>query len=195
MEVELELVAGRECGPCNACCIYLTIDDPELQKPQGFRCRNNQKDGRCGIYDDRPHACQTFFCGWRRLKWMRDTLRPDMSGVLVRLHYEVSRIDESKQLGVVFTLLTNAALKAEGLAEAVAAAVAANVPVYLNVPGPPGQTSAQGRINEALAEAVAFKDKAAVLEVLRRARAQGKHGERATITFDEKKGATARRSR
>jgi len=34
------LVPNRECGDCNVCCAALTIDDPALQKPPGFRCRN-----------------------------------------------------------------------------------------------------------------------------------------------------------
>src|SRR5580693_3027169 len=83
-----DLVAGRECGPCNACCTALTIDDPDLQKVQGYRCKHSQRDGGCGIYAARPQTCQEFFCGWRRLKWVRETLRPDRSGVLVQLQYE-----------------------------------------------------------------------------------------------------------
>jgi hypothetical protein len=107
------------------------------------------------------------------MKWVREPLRPDRSGVLIRLHGEDSKT-RGKQLGIALTLLTHAALKAEGLAETVAAAVAANVPVYFHEPGPPGHTAAIGRINEVLAGAVAAKDKAGVLEVLRQAKAQAR---------------------
>ena len=72
------------------------------------------------------------------------------------------------------------ALKAEGLAESVAAAVAA---VYLQVPGPPGYTSSQARSNDALRHAVMTKDKPAVLQVLRQARALGEKGERRRIAL------------
>ena len=180
---ELELVPGRTCGTCNVCCVDLTIDDPELQKVQGYRCRNTLPDKGCAIYDTRPHACRTFYCGWRRLKWIRETLRPDNSGVLVRLQYERSAGTKTPRLGVIFTLLNNAALNAEGLAETVAAAIAANIPVYLHVPGPPGYTSSQARINDVLSDAVQTKDKAAVLQILRRARAQGRAGKHDPIVL------------
>ncbi|HET6240331.1 MAG TPA: hypothetical protein VFE41_35990 [Acetobacteraceae bacterium] len=170
--VEPELVAGRECGSCNVCCVALTIDDPELKKPQGYRCRNALPDNSCAIYATRPHTCREFYCGWRQLKWIRETLRPDRSGVLVRLHVEVS--DGTPRMGVVFSLLTHAALKADGLAETIAAGVLADVPVFLHVPGPPGYTASQVRINEAVQHAVLTKDKPALLQTLRRLRAIGR---------------------
>jgi hypothetical protein len=169
----VDLVEGRACGTCNVCCVVLTIDEPTLRKPEGYRCKHLTAEKSCGIYDTRPEACRLFHCGWRLLKWVREPLRPDRSGVLIRLHGEDSKT-RGKQLGIALTLLTHAALKAEGLAETVAAAVAANVPVYLHEPGPPGHTAAIGRINEVLAGAVAAKDKAGVLEVLRQAKAQAR---------------------
>ena len=175
------LVAGRTCGSCNVCCVELTIEDPELQKVQGYRCPHAQRDNSCGIYAARPHTCRTFYCGWRRLKWIRESLRPDRSGVLVRLHGSISKTDGTKRLGVEFTLLNAAALKAEGLAESVAAAVAGGVPVYLCIPGRPGYTAAQARIDGVLRDAVHAKDKAAVLRILREVRAKGRHGERQRI--------------
>jgi hypothetical protein len=172
--VEPELVAGRECGSCNVCCVALTINDPELQKLQGHRCRNARPDNSCAIYETRPQTCRTYYCGWRRLKWIRETLRPDRSGVLVRLHNIVSKETRTYRQGVIFTLLTGAALKADGLAETVAAAVAADVPVFLHVPGPPGHTSSQVQINEVLHDAVVTRDKPAVLKILGRIRAIGR---------------------
>lgn len=184
----LPLVEGRTCGTCNVCCVALTIKDPELQKPQGIRCRHAQPDNSCAIYATRPQQCREFFCGWRHLKWIREPLRPDLSGVLVRMHGVVSRTTGEVEHGVVFTLLNAAALRAEGLAESVAAAVAARVPVFLNVPGPPGYTSAQVRINDVLEEAVRVKDKAAVLAILRKVRRLGLKGEREKIRLDAPAG-------
>ncbi len=178
-----QLVAGRTCGSCNVCCVELTIDDAELQKVQGYRCPHTQRDHSCGIYGTRPHTCRAFYCGWRRLKWIREPLKPDRSGVLVRLHGEISKTDGTKRLGVEFTLLNAAALKAEGLAESIAAAVAAEVPVFLSIPGPPGYTYAQVRINEVLHDAVYAKDKAAVLSILRKVRTMGRSGERRRIVL------------
>jgi Fe-S-cluster containining protein len=189
--VESQLIAGRDCGSCNVCCVALTIDDPELQKPQGYRCRNTQRDHSCAIYERRPQTCRSFNCSWRQLKWIRDTMRPDISGVLVRMHREISRQTGEERMGVIFMLLTKKALMAEGLAESVAAAVAADVPVYLQVPGPPGYTSSQAPMNDVLRHAVMTNDKPAVLEVLRRARAQGENGERRRIVLKPRKAQSS----
>lgn len=185
------LVPGRECGTCNVCCVALTIDDPDLQKPQGYKCHHAERDHSCAIYATRPQTCRTFFCGWRQLKWIRGTMRPDKSSVLVRMQRNVSRETGEEQLGVIFMLLSKAALKAEGLAESVAAAVAAEVPVWLNVPGKPGYTSSLARINDVLRHAVFTKDKAGVLEILRRARAQGEKGERRRIVLKNRNAEVA----
>jgi hypothetical protein len=170
--VPLPLVAGRECGSCNACCVHLTIDEPELRKAQGIRCHNALADNSCAIYASRPKTCRLYFCGWKILKWIKEPMRPDRSGVLVRLRSDGT----GRPTAVVFTLLTEAAVHAEGLAESVAAAVQAGVPVYLSVPGPPGHTSAIGRINAVLEDAVAARDKAAMLRILAEARAEGAQG-------------------
>jgi hypothetical protein len=191
VSADLPLVAGRSCGECNVCCVALTIDDPELQKVQGYRCPHAQADHSCGIYATRPQACRAFYCGWRRLKWVREPLRPDRSGVLIRLHGEISRKDGSRRLGVMITLLNRAALKAEGLAETVAAAISAEVPVWLHIPGPPGHTAAQARLNDALREPVRARDKAAVLRILREGYAIGRAGEFRPITL-AREGAVSR---
>jgi hypothetical protein len=176
LSLEGRLVPGRSCGTCNVCCVVLTIDDEAMQKPQGYRCRNTLPDKSCRIYETRPQMCRTFYCGWRLLKWVNEPLRPDVSGVLVRLQKEVPVDGQPTRYGVEFTLLNSAALKADGLAESVAAAVAADVPVWLSVPGPPGYTSSQARINDVLRQAVITMDKAAVLRILREARSKGLRG-------------------
>lgn len=183
------LVAHRSCGDCNVCCVALTIDDPEMQKLQGYRCKNTLPNRGCAIYDARPNTCREFHCGWRKLKWVREPLRPDKSGVLVRLHYSVAEPGQPPVLGVVFTFLTNNALKAEGLAESVAAAVAAGIPVHVNIPGPPGYTSGQARIDEVLTLAVMTKDKKGILDILRQARVQGKAGNFKPIVLSDRSGA------
>lgn len=159
----------------------LTIDDPELQKPQGYRCRNAQPDNGCAIYSTRPNTCRQFNCGWRLLRFVREPLRPDRSGVLFRMHMEKSSTTGAETMGVIVTLLNSASLKAEGLAESVAAAVHANVPVFLSVPGPPGFTSGIARINDAVADAVAFKDKPGLLRLLGQAYRKGRTGDHAPI--------------
>lgn len=176
-------IPDRECGPCNACCVHLTINDVELQKPNGIRCPNNGPDNRCTIYETRPQTCRTFYCGWRLLKWVRPTLRPEESGVLIRMLYRRDGQTGEGQSGISVILLNKTAAKAEGLAETVAAGIAAGVPVYISIPGPPGYTSGQARLNEVLADAVALRDKAEVQRVLRQAYVQGKHGNHRKIVL------------
>lgn len=173
------VLPDRQCGTCNVCCISLTIDEPKLKKVQGFRCRNLTAEKTCGIYPDRPETCRKFECGWRLLKWVKATLRPDRSRVLITM-----RETKDDGLGIAVGLLDRSALKAEGLAETIAAAVAAGRPVFLVVPGPPGHTSGHARIDHALAHAVATRDKAAILEFLRKARHAGEAGKTVPIRLD-----------
>jgi hypothetical protein len=178
----LPLVSGRECGECNVCCVDLTIDDPALQKPQGVRCPNAMADNGCAIYDSRPDTCRTFFCGWRMLRWVKPTLRPDTSGVLVTLTYhdktsrmlQPGEIDSRALTGVMFCLLREEGLDADGLAESVAAAVASGTIVHFSVPGPPGLPSAIVRIDESLKPAVQNRDKTGLLNALRAAWREGR---------------------
>lgn len=169
-EDALPLVPGRECGPCGVCCSALTIDEPELQKPQGVRCGNLRGEGGCAIYAARPGVCREFHCGWRRLKWVKESLRPDRSDVLIRLEWGAAEKGGGMQRGIGLGLLSEKALKADGLAETVAAAIAAELPVKLYVPGPPGFTTTSARINEYLVGPVKARNRKEVLAVLRRLR-------------------------
>lgn len=185
---QTRLVEGRSCGTCDVCCVALTIDGPELRKVQGYRCQHLQPGQGCAIYATRPHTCRTFYCGWRRLKWVRESLRPDRSGVLVKLDGEIGP-GGTERLGVSFTLLNRTALKADGLAETVAAAVAARVPVFLRIPGPPGYTSAQAKLNAHLESAVATKNQAQQLRILAQAHRQGRLGERRRVVLSGQGGS------
>lgn len=171
------LVPGRGCATCDVCCISLTIDDPDLRKAQGHRCVNLRPDGGCTIYATRPRTCRDFHCGYRRLDWVPDTLRPDLSRVLIGLQFDGPPSDPTRRLGVWFSLLDDAGPEAEGLAETVAAAVAAGMPVWLHVPGPPGYTTAAARIDTVMREAARTGNLATVLHILHLAHARGKEGE------------------
>ena len=163
---------GRECGACNVCCVALTIDDPALRKVQGVRCPNAQADNGCAIYDSRPRTCRSFLCGWRLLRWVRPGLRPHESGVLVRLG--VRTVGGRRQDTVIVTLLREAGLEAEGVAETVAAPVRAGLAVFLEIAGPPGRTYGTARVDEALADVVRRGAKAEMLAMLRGFWAQGR---------------------
>ncbi len=178
---QMPLVPGRECGTCNACCTALTVNDGGLFKPQGIPCPNLTQAGLCGIYEDRPSDCAAFYCGYRRLKWVKDTLRPDQSGVLVVIGY----INPAKwEVGVSITLLTEQALDAPGLLQTVASAIAIGMPLDLIVPGPPGHTSGWARINDALAGPVQAKDFAAIRQILQDTRDMLAVGEHRPLTPD-----------
>lgn len=76
-----DLVQGRECGSCTACCKIPKIDTPSLRKAAGVLCPNCT-GSNCAIYEARPEPCRTFFCLWRQVATMPDELRPDRIGVM-----------------------------------------------------------------------------------------------------------------
>jgi len=162
------LVEGRSCGACGVCCLVLTVREPDLQKLPGHRCPHSREHDGCAVYATRPRICRGYYCGWRTMKWVRPTLRPDISHVLVNPVYGLPQPDMAPRDAVGFILLSPAALDAEGLAESVAAAVAADVPTFITTPGPPGFAGPEIQLNELLAMAVWTRDKAALLRALRR---------------------------
>ncbi|MDG1437670.1 MAG: hypothetical protein P8P98_01740, partial [Emcibacteraceae bacterium] len=78
------LVPSRECGECTACCVELTIEDPDLVKLPGVKCQHLNRKGGCGIYDTRPKTCKNWYCMWRFLPNLDDTWRPDLKGVMIK---------------------------------------------------------------------------------------------------------------
>jgi len=54
----------RSCGSCSLCCKLLSIEGVE-DRPGWTWCKHCRPGkGGCSIYDDRPHACRSFVCGW-----------------------------------------------------------------------------------------------------------------------------------
>ncbi|MCP5382310.1 MAG: YkgJ family cysteine cluster protein [Kordiimonadaceae bacterium] len=87
MDTDL-LVKDRECGECAACCIELIIEDPDLVKLPGVKCKNLKKNGGCNIYQTRPKTCREWFCMWRFLPLLTDEWRPDKMGILIKREYD-----------------------------------------------------------------------------------------------------------
>jgi len=82
----LEKHLTRKCGDCYACCVHLGIE--ELRKWPGQTCKHLDgtiADKRCTVYENRPKACSSYYCGWIANMGPED-LRPDKSGVLVTLY-------------------------------------------------------------------------------------------------------------
>jgi hypothetical protein len=57
-----QVAPGKSCGTCMMCCKLPLIE--ELEKPSGQWCRHAVLRKGCGIYDNRPSVCQSFYCLW-----------------------------------------------------------------------------------------------------------------------------------
>lgn len=77
----LLVIAGQTpCDGCTACCTAVGVR--EIDKAQGERCRF-EREGGCGIYEQRPSSCADFYCGWRfRLAGLGPEDRPDKTGIV-----------------------------------------------------------------------------------------------------------------
>ncbi len=165
--LELRLVAGRECGSCNVCCVVPKIDEPALQKLPGCVCPNALGDGSCAIYEQRPRTCRDFYCGWRLADWIDERLRPDQSGIFIRLSGDPSLATGKYPFSMMVTVPAPDRFSAPGLVETVLTAINAELATYLIVPGPPGYTSLRIPLNRLLRSAAARNEKPAVLSSLR----------------------------
>lgn len=76
------LVDGRSCEGCTLCCKLLRIR--ELDKPPGVWCQHCSIGVGCTIYDQRPSACERFFCAYRLSPELDEHWRPAASQIMVR---------------------------------------------------------------------------------------------------------------
>ena len=159
------LVAGRECGECQACCIAPAIDTADIQKRPGSPCHHSLQGG-CNIYESRPDVCRTFFCGWRRSRDFPDNFRPDQSGVLAVL--EVNDQPQFQPLAAALHLVGNPlkTVRRPEFLDFVARSVRNNIALYLLLPAGPGMRSARLPLNNPLLKEAAAKSRAEVKTVL-----------------------------
>ncbi len=85
--------AGRECGPCTACCEGWAEGEIRGHRMHpGQPCHflappveRTQAASPCRIYEERPESpCRRFVCGWRATgSPFPDHFRPDESGVIL----------------------------------------------------------------------------------------------------------------
>jgi len=156
-----KLVADRNCGGCTVCCDYLGIDEPDLQKPARMLCKHCRTEGGCAIYQSRPHLCRTWYCGWRKIGWLSEALRPDRSGVLIRFINE-SPPGYAGNIAVVFDAIGGCdAILAREVMQAIGRLIAANVATFLVVPSLPGHLSTRLLLNQDMAAPLAQHDDAA----------------------------------
>ena len=64
------------------CCKVMRI--PELNKPGDIMCSHAQVGKGCTIYENRPHSCQQFFCGWRLDPSIDALWKPDVCRFVLR---------------------------------------------------------------------------------------------------------------
>jgi hypothetical protein len=128
----------RACGPCNACCVELKIDVPELRKKARVPCQHLTASG-CGIYAKRPPVCQQFLCGWRLFEELGDDWRPDRSGVMVmrKAPAELPVLWRGAPYGVHLVIIGGeAAVTRQAFAGYVARQLKSAIPVFLSAASP-----------------------------------------------------------
>jgi hypothetical protein len=138
------LVPGRVCGDCKVCCIVPPIDEPEMQKIPNALCRHRLKEG-CNIYENRPSACRTYFCGWRRLAFLDEDWRPDRSGVLIESGTASTVGPEAVVLILVADPLKT--VRQQRFLDFVGKAIAQKVILFLSLPGARGEAKAALPLN------------------------------------------------
>ena len=84
-------VDGRECGPCTVCCTVMAVT--ELRKPSRRACDHVTYEG-CRIHAERPESCRAFDCLWLRGAIADESMRPDLSGVMLD-HFVLRGTSES----------------------------------------------------------------------------------------------------
>lgn len=149
----MNLVHGRGCGACTACCEVLTIDDPALRKPANVLCAHCTPGRGCGIYDTRPATCRDWHCGWRSLAWLDEACRPDLWGVLVQVTGDDIPA-RYPRTGLVLNVLAGlSAVEDRRTVDTVGALVRERVPAFMGVKGPPGFGGTKVFLNDQLARA------------------------------------------
>jgi hypothetical protein len=114
----------------------MAIDKPEIQKEAGVTCRHCR--GGCTIKDHWPPLCRDYFCGWRRLKIMDESWRPDRSGVLAEVEQEGGDI----RLDLVLVANPLKTVRQPWFADFVSYCVRNGVYLSLGIPGPRGHQGA-----------------------------------------------------
>lgn len=166
------LVSGRQCGTCTICCRILPVNTKELRKTANLLCQHCDEGRGCRIYDTRPVVCRGFYCEWRLNPQIPATWRPDKSSIFIeriaREHIEEISEGYADAHAISFMLLRPDAIERPALVETIADYVVRRVAVFLTIPGPAGYLPAQLFLNEVMESAVAKRDLAGMIVILRR---------------------------
>ena len=144
----MTLIPGRDCGGCTVCCVFPSINKPEIQKLSGARCRHCTAGG-CAIYDSRPPVCRGFYCAWRTVDIFSEEWRPDKSGVLAYVETEGVSDDFDLSTGIGLMLVANPlkTVRQKWFQDFVVTGVMNSVPLFLSLPGPRGHQAATVSLN------------------------------------------------
>jgi hypothetical protein len=144
----MTLVPGRDCGDCTVCCVYPTINKPEIQKLSGSACKHCTKGG-CAIYETRFPVCRSYYCAWRTVDIFGDDWRPDKSGVLPYVETEGISDDFELSTGIGLMLVGNPLkiVRQRWFQDFVVTGVMSSVPLFLSLPGPRGHQAATASLN------------------------------------------------
>ncbi|MBT5185840.1 MAG: hypothetical protein HOH19_00885 [Kordiimonadaceae bacterium] len=159
MDVHMQLVEGRECGECRACCQAPPINSHDIVKLSNTDCHNLRPDGKCKIYADRPSVCSAFHCVWRSAEALSNDWRPDKFGVLIEYCQEDFPGIFADRVGYRFRILDKEKAFANNkFRKFVARQIKDWVPCVLTYGLNPGQVPASVFLNITLAEVVKNKD-------------------------------------
>lgn len=84
------LIEGRSCKDCTLCCKLLEV--APLAKPRAQWCMHCDQKRGCRIYYDRPEACRSFFCGYRRIPDLDERWKPSRAKFLINFETAANRI-------------------------------------------------------------------------------------------------------
>lgn len=154
------LVSNRSCDECTVCCTCLRIEKPELTKKADVPCPHLLQHGGCGIYEERPQVCRTWYCGWRVMPFLTDDMRPDRSKILIKQD-EAGFVFQPLKSDYVRNLLN------ENVLTAIGALIDAEVTISTSIPTRPGFTNYKMQINDILKQNVANRDLAGVRTLMR----------------------------
>src|ERR1700744_388298 len=153
----MTLIPGRDCGGCTVCCVFPTINKPEIQKQSGARCRHCHETG-CAIYDSRPPVCRSYYCAWRTVDIFDEDWRPDRSGVMPYVETEgfSDAFDLSTGISLMLVGHPLKIVRQKWFQDFVVTGVMNSVPLFLALPGPRGHQAASVSLNtQAMLDAVA----------------------------------------
>lgn len=85
------LAPGRTCDGCTLCCKVLNIS--VLQKPRQVWCQHCEIGAGCGIYEDRPAQCASFYCLYRISPELGEDWKPSLSKMVLNYESNIGRVN------------------------------------------------------------------------------------------------------